>query len=660
MTQRTSRLLVGAVGLTVAASIGLAVWFALQGSDPGRASTSDATVVAVIVVALLVNLTVGAVVALARRENPVGWLFLALGLVLLLEAPIDGYVGYGPGLIGTLPGSRAIVAVMDSTWILWFTIVGLILLLTPSGRPLSPRWRLVARLHAAAGLTAFLLAVPSGRRLDAPYEEVRNPLRVDAIQPWADRVQIGCAYAIGIGLIASGVSLLLRFRRATGDERRQLLWLVFAVAPLPLYVVTAFVSSRNGADVVTMVATGGFITVIPIAAGLSVLRFRLYDVERIVSKTVTWALLSAILIAIYASIVWLGARSVPDGPAPPVVSATVGALVVAGLAYPLHRWLQDQADRRFNRRAYDARRVIGAALARQDAGIDVQQVLREALVDPTLRVAYPGPDGTWVHADGSPTSAAGSDVDITRHDRVIARLSVDPRANDAVTVRQAAGLAAAELDNARLRAELGRRVEEIDASRRRLATAQRSERRRLERDLHDGAQQSLLALAFDLQSAQVNGDPERMRAALAAGSAAARDAVRELRALANGLHPAALVDGGLSAALDDMARHSPVPLRLDVATDRLDPGLEFTAWLVLGEAIVNAQKHAGAEAIDVGVFRENGTVRLRVSDDGRGGARPDGPGLRGLRDRVETARGELAVTSGSGGTTVEAVLPCGS
>jgi len=81
---------------------------------------------------------------------------------------------------------------------------------------------------------------------------------------------------------------------------------------------------------------------------------------------------------------------------------------------------------------------------------------------------------------------------------------------------------------------------------------------------------------------------------------------------------------------------------------------------VLGEAIVNAQKHAGADTIDVGVFRENGTVRLRVSDDGRGGARPDGPGLRGLRDRVETARGELAVTSGSGGTTVEAVLPCGS
>ena len=109
-----------------------------------------------------------------------------------------------------------------------------------------------------------------------------------------------------------------------------------------------------------------------------------------------------------------------------------------------------------------------------------------------------------------------------------------------------------------------------------------------------------------------------------------------------------------------MARHSPVPLRVQVEGDRLDPGIEFTAWSVIGEAVVNAQKHAAAHGIEVDVQRHNGDLRLRVHDDGTGGANPDGPGLRGLRDRVEAAAGGSRVTSGADGTTVEAVLPCGS
>ena len=235
-----------------------------------------------------------------------------------------------------------------------------------------------------------------------------------------------------------------------------------------------------------------------------------------------------------------------------------------------------------------------------------------------------------------------------RHGRVVARVHFDPERSDTSTVRRAAALAATELDNTRLRAELHRRVDEIAASRARLAGAQRTERRRIERDLHDGAQQRLLALAMELQSARLNGDPERMQQALADGADSAQVAVRELRALANGLHPAALEDGGLPAALDDLARLSTVPLRVSAPVGRLDRTLEFTAWSVIGEAVVNAQKHAGASAIDVDVARRNGHLRLSVRDDGRGGANPDGPGLRGLRDRVETARGELSVSSGTG------------
>ena len=165
---------------------------------------------------------------------------------------------------------------------------------------------------------------------------------------------------------------------------------------------------------------------------------------------------------------------------------------------------------------------------------------------------------------------------------------------------------------------------------------------------------------MELQSARLNGDPDRMRVALDDGAESARTAVRELRALANGLHPAALADGGLAAALDDMARHSPFPLRVQLAPERLDPHTEFTAWSVIGEAVVNAQKHAAAHQVEVDVERCNGELRLRVHDDGSGGANPDGPGLRGLRDRVEAAEGRFTLTSGRHGTTVEAVLPCGS
>jgi signal transduction histidine kinase len=658
MTARRSQLLVAAAGALVVAAL-LATWALSQHQGEAATSARDATTMVVIVIALAVNLAVGAVVALAQPRNPVGWLFLALGLVLVLEAPTDAYIKHGPGPIGDLPAAEALVVLSGASWILWFTIVGLILLLTPTGRALSPRWRLVARVQAGAGVAAYLLAIPSSKSQDPPYERVRNPMRVDAIQPWADAVQTVCVYAIGLGLIASGVSLLLRFHRARDDERRQLLWLVFAVAPLPLYVVLAFVSSNNGAGIVTIVATGGFITMIPIAAGLSVLRYRLYEVERIVAGIVTWVLLTTIVVGTYAFVVWLGARAVPSGQVSPTLAATVGAVAAAGLAFPLRRSLQDQVDRRFNRRAYDARRVIGAALAADGADIDVESVFRDALSDPGLTVAYPGNDGAWLRADGS-VATSGVQVDIERQGRVVARIGFDPGRTDADAVRRAALLAAAELDNTRLRAELAQRLAEIDASRRRLAGAQRIERRRIERDLHDGAQQRLLALAMELQSARLNGDPERMRRALADGADSAQTAVRELRALANGLHPAALEDGGLPAALDDMARLSTVPVRVSAPVGRLDRALEFTAWSVIGEAVVNAQKHAGASTIEVDVARQNGHLWLSVRDDGRGGANPDGPGLRGLRDRVETARGQLSVASGVAGTTIEAVLPCES
>jgi signal transduction histidine kinase len=662
VTQRRATVLVVVLVAVMVAECAAGFWWDhLTRTAGGSTDTGFSDGIWVLFVGLVPAIVVGCVIAVTQPRHPVGWLFLALGVSLMGTGPIDGYATYANLATSTArPGADLAALLADREWAPWLVLPALILHLTPDGRFLSARWRAAAWVMVTSALLLTALAVISPLPLEKPYDDVVSPFAIASLPSAIANMRFVCVLAMGVGVIASAVSLVVRFRRSRDDERRQLLWLMVVVVPAPLFVGLAFGGAMSGHDLLTFLGTAGFVTLIPIAAGLSVLRFRLYDVERIVASTITWVLLTSSLVATYAFVVWLGAGAVHAGSVPPELSATVGALAAAVLAFPLRRGLQDLVDRRFNRRSYEARRVIGAALAAEDAGMNVEAVLQDALTDPTLVVAYPGPDDEWVRSDGSPAQDTGDHLDVDRHGRVIARIAFDPDVNDTGTVRRAAALAAAELDNARLRAELAGRLEEIDASRRRLTTAQRTERRRIERDLHDGAQQSLLALAFELQSAQVNGDPQRMRAALAAGAASARDAVRELRELANGLHPAALADGGLSAALDDMARHSPVPLRLDVTPERLDPALEFTAWLVLGEAIVNAQKHAGAHSIDVGVARSAGHLRLRVADDGRGGARHDGPGIRGMRDRVETASGDLTVSTGASGTTIEAVLPCGS
>ena len=659
--RRAISLVVTLLAITAAEGVaGLWVGHLLRAS--GRADLAGTpNFVWLFIVAAVTASTVGAVIAINQPAHPVGWLFLVLGAIITMASPVDGYAAYA--LLAApdrpLPAGAAAAFVADREWMAWFLPIALILFLTPDGHYLSPRWRVAGRATVSAGVLGLLLSIPSEKPFEEPFQDVANPFAVAALQPATDIVKAVLVALLGVGLILSAMSLVVRFRRSRGDERRRMLWLVFVVVPMPVFVVLAYLASLYDKDSITVVATAAFITVVPITAGFSVLRYRLYDVERIVASTVTWVALSTILVATYSLVVWLGARAVPTGPVPPAVAATLGAVVAAGLAFPLRRALQDQVDRRFNRRAYDARRVIGGALAAEDAGIDVESVLRDALQDPALTVAYPGPDGGWVRADGSTAELAAGYADVDRQGRVIARIGFDPQVNDTDTVRRAAALAAAELDNSRLRSELAHQVGEIVASRERLAGVQRRERRRIERDLHDGAQQSLLALAFELQSAQLNGDPDRMRQALTDGADAARAAVRELRDLANGLHPAALADGGLAAALDDMARHSPVPLRVQADSGRLDPGTEFTAWSVIGEAVVNAQKHAAAHGIEVDVERRNSDLRLRVHDDGHGGANPDGPGLRGLRDRVEAARGRLTVSTGADGTTVEAVLPCG-
>jgi signal transduction histidine kinase len=232
------------------------------------------------------------------------------------------------------------------------------------------------------------------------------------------------------------------------------------------------------------------------------------------------------------------------------------------------------------------------------------------------------------------------------------------------------GIAAADAAIARYligpggRADVSARIGELEQSRARVMNSAEAERRRIERDLHDGAQQRLVALAMDLGRARARfaDDPEAARAILDQAHADAKDALAELRNLVRGVHPPVLTDRGLDAALSGLAAISSVPVAVHVEpAARPSASVEAIAYFVVAEALTNIAKHARATRAEVSVVRRGDVLRVVVSDDGIGGADPRGQGLSGLADRVAGVDGSLSVTSpAGGGTVIEAALPCGS
>jgi signal transduction histidine kinase len=216
----------------------------------------------------------------------------------------------------------------------------------------------------------------------------------------------------------------------------------------------------------------------------------------------------------------------------------------------------------------------------------------------------------------------------------------------------------------RRRSPLEERIDVLETTRAGAVDAAESELRRIERDLHDGAQARLVALGMSLGMAEqrLAEDPDGARRLLEEARAGAEEALRELRDLARGIHPPVLTDRGLEAALAALVARSPLPVDLDVDLAERPPAAQETAaYFVAAEALANATKHAGASRVTVRIAREDGTLVVRVADDGRGGADARGRGLHGLAQRVAALDGRVTVSSpDSGGTVVEAVMPCGS
>ncbi len=348
--------------------------------------------------------TVGAVLASRRPRHPVGWLLLALGLSVSSSGLADGYARYGVvARPGALPAARWVAIYSPATLFMALACIGFVLLLTPSGSLPSPRWRWWARVAAAAPVV-FLAGLTFGSFRIPPYQSVINPLAVAALAG-ALGVATSVAFSITVSALAVGaVSLVVRFRHARGVERQQLRWLAFAATLMGVGAVVVLAGMAVGATAVPLFAAGVCMAILPLATGATILRYRLYDLDRIISRTLGYGLLTLLLGGGYAGVVLGLGQLLGQGSSLVVAGAT---LAMAAAFQPARRRVQATVDRRFSRRRYDAARTIEAFSARLRQQLDLDALSAElvAVVDQTMQ---PTRVSLWLRPSQAPSSTAGA------------------------------------------------------------------------------------------------------------------------------------------------------------------------------------------------------------------------------------------------------------
>jgi signal transduction histidine kinase len=606
--------------------------------------------------------TLGVVVARHARDNVVGALLALVGLGVAWTAARE----IGWRLLAEHPDKAAslnwLVAVLAESSIWLFVALALLLLLFPDGRLPGRRWRAVPPLLIAAAFVhhaygAFDPAPYATPLQDVPHPFGKPPFVFDLLGFVADLTVLAM-------LIACAASVVVRYRRADDLRRRQLKWLALAGVGVPGFIVVCLtevvVTGQAGwASLAVALATG---LGIPVATAIAMLRHDLYDVDKALAATVSYGLITAALLAVFAVASFAGGLLLGRDSTAAAAAAT--ALCAVALS-PLRHGLQ----RRVDRRLYPLRRAGLAAIADLErdvhAGVarpeQLADRLRGALRDPGLRVGYLVPGGAGlVDESGAPLDATES-VPVTMGDAPIGALLAGSPALSPGLLREVASASATLVEVVRLRLELNAALHDVEASRTRLVHVGNEERRRLERDLHDGAQQRLVALGMALRVAQRHLDDTDVHGLIDQTVAELGTAVAELRQIAHGLRPSSL-DDGLHAALAALTAQLPIPVVLEVHSEPLPDDVATTVYYVTSEAIANAVKHAEATRIDVRIARSNRHLEVRVSDDGCGGATlAAGSGLAGLEDRLSAIGGALELQSATGrGTTVAAVMPCGS
>jgi signal transduction histidine kinase len=615
-------------------------------------------------------------VASRRPRNPIGWLALTAGLVLAVSTFCTSYalraIYAAPG---SLPGARAALWVNNSLTFVSIFMVVFLFLLFPTGRLRSRRWRPVAWVEAAI----FVLLV-----IASIVEATRNYSRPFAFFGGQAPAPLQLApLLVPAAILLSVISLIVRFVKSAGDERLQLKWFAAAAVLVLLTIIPAALTNSAAASVLLNVA----LFCMNGAVALAILKYRLYDIDIVISKALQYGALAAFITAVYAAlVVGVGAAA---GNQHSIYLSALAAAIVAVAFQPVRQRAALLANRLvYGRRATPyqvlsefAHRIGGAypdddvlpQMARMvAAGTGARRVVVWLRVGGELRPGATAGDPGAV-PDPGPVPAAGellpelpdgdTTVPIRYQGELLGALAIamprdEPlRPASAQLVADVAAQAGPVLSNAGL-------ISELRESRQRLVTAGDEARRRLERNLHDGAQQDLVALAIKLTIAGgvLGDDDAEARELLKELQADTAAALENLRTLARGIYPPLLADLGLTAALTSQAGKSPVPVTVRAeGIGRFPQDTEAAVYFCCLEALQNTAKYAGATAARISLSAADGALTFAVSDDGAGydSARtPMGSGLRNMADRLAALGGRLEVRSAPGaGTTVTGQLP---
>lgn len=638
--------------------------------------------------------TVGALIASRHPRNPIGWLFLAVATCLGLTSFASNYAGFFEGGRLAWVGPTGALTVVVPGLVLPFALPTF-LMLFPEGGLLSRRWHFAVGTAALAAvvLTLGLLASPSTVHL------VATPSWVAAIPGVGGFVVAGAALT-GVATVAGFASLVIRYRRAVPEDRQHVKWLMTMLALMVVTSAIGLIASVPGQEVL-WIAAGiailvdgfGVLIGIPAATAIAVLTFGLYDVGVVVKKTIVYGLLVATFAMCMAFFLFLlSPLVVGTGGEGAIGRIVTGAVLIALVFAATFGWMKKIARRAvFGRRAtpYEVMAEfterLGEAYSTDDVLPRTAEILRASTGADTARVwlrlgdelrpAASSPSGAPVaeprglDVAGELPELPGRSFAVRHQGELLGAFTVEMPVSEplsATSERLAADLATQAglvLRNVRLTEELKATIEELRASRQRIVSAQDERARKLERDLHDGAQQQLVALAVKLGLADRTAD-EGTRAILSQLKADANDALQNLRDLARGIYPPLLADRGLASAIRAQAGKALVPVTVEADNvGRYAQEIEATVYFCCLEALQNMGKYSGATGATIRLAQTNGAVEFSVSDDGTGfdpATTKRGAGLTNMRDRLEALGGHLEITSEPGaGTRLAGRVPTG-
>jgi signal transduction histidine kinase len=683
MKQRTTFAIAWSVWALSMVALLVPFAYRLTGHPVAGLGNQSGSIAPVVTVLLFIPMfaTVGAVLASQRPSNPIGWLLSATALCYAL-------------------GTFAILVRHFSTrWSDWLQnwVWGLgiaipatfVLLLFPTGHLPSKRWRPVAWFSGVVLGAFFLGSVFQPGALQGSHSI--NPLGIGGPLGSVFKVLRDAFGFVFLAALASVASLVFRFRRAHSLEREQIKWLVYAAALLVVAVIAgsivpSLVSSKDlGNNLQNSIISGAFVFV-PLAIGVAVMKYRLYDIDVVINKTLVYALLAAFITAVYVAIV-VGIGQAVGSKRNLGLSILATAVVAVGFQ-PVRDRVQHFANRLvYGKRAtpYEvlsefSERMSGsyatedllprmARILGEGTGASRAEVLIRVVSELRLGASWPPeslPHGPIPMSDGELPTIEGVDrvLPVRHQGELLGALSVtkargDPlRPAEEKLIEDLASGAGLVLRNVRLTAELLARLEELKRSRQRIVAAQDEERRRLERNLHDGAQQQLVALQVKLSLAERLAEEDcRVKDSLASLKQEATEALENLRDLARGIYPPLLADQGLHAALTSQARKATFPVTVEADhLSRYPQEAEAAVYFCVLEALQNVAKYAGATHATVRLYEEGGELTFEVTDDGRGfdtSKTSYGTGMQGMADRLSAQGGTLEIRSAPDeGTTV--------